>query len=173
MTLPLALAIGSTAISFMGSMSAAKAAKREAALQRRQLQRQIEGAQLASLQDHNNRMANLQVFLGTNDALSGISGRDMGSDRSYKAIQERAKTEMATETDRKFLQSLNEQARLSLAQTVAMEKGRNLSRAYRYQAFGTLFSGAMKAQPLMPNSPTGSALSPAFQRVGYGSGIYT
>tara|TARA_Y100001958_G_scaffold159624_1_gene162078 strand:+ start:7840 stop:8352 length:513 start_codon:yes stop_codon:yes gene_type:complete len=154
MGLPLALAIGSTAISFFGSMSAAKAAKREAALQRRQLQRQIEGAQLASLQDHNNRMANLQVFLGTNDALSGISGRDMGSDRSYKAIQERAKTQMATETDRKFLQSLNEQARLSLAQTVAMEKGRNLSRAYRYQAFGTLFSGAMKAQPLMAGSAT-------------------
>jgi hypothetical protein len=26
---------------------------------------------------------------------------------------------------------------------------------------------------LMPNSPTGSALSPAFKRVGYGSGIST
>jgi hypothetical protein len=62
---------------------------------------------------------------------------------------------MATETDRRFVQSLNEQARLSLAQTVAMEKGRNLSRAYRYQAFGTLFSGAMKAQPLMAGSPAG------------------
>ena len=76
MGLPLALAIGSTAISFMGSMSAAKAAKREAALQRRQLQAQIEGAQLAALQDHNARMQNLQVFLGTNEALSGVSGRD-------------------------------------------------------------------------------------------------
>ena len=32
MGLPLALAIGSTALSFMGSMSAARAAKREAAL---------------------------------------------------------------------------------------------------------------------------------------------
>jgi len=155
MGLALPLAIASTALSFMGSMSAAKAAKREAALQRRQLQRQIEGAQLASLQDHNARMKNLQVFLGTNDALSGISGRDMGSDRSYRAIQEKAKREMATETDRRFVQSLNEQARLSLAQTVAMEKGRNLSRAYRYQAFGTLFSGAMKAQPLMAGSPAG------------------
>ena len=147
MGLPLALAIGSTAISFLGSMSAAKAAKREAALQRRQLQQQIEGAQLAALQDHNTRMKNLQVFLGTNVALSGISGRDQ--DRSFKRIQESAKTQAATETDRKFLQSLNEQARLSLAQTVATEKGRNLSRAYRYQAFGTLFSGAMKTQPLM------------------------
>ena len=145
------LAVASAAIGFMGSMSAAKAAKREAALQRRQLQQQIEGAQLAALQDHNTRMKNLQVFLGTNVALSGISGRDQ--DRSFKRIQESAKTQAATETDRKFLQSLNEQARLSLAQTVATEKGRNLSRAYRYQAFGTLFSGAMKAQPLMPNSP--------------------
>ena len=41
MGLPLALAIGSTAVSFMGSMNAARAAKREAALQRRQLQNQI------------------------------------------------------------------------------------------------------------------------------------
>jgi hypothetical protein len=36
MGLPLALAVASTAISFMGSMSAAKAAKREAALQLKQ-----------------------------------------------------------------------------------------------------------------------------------------
>ena len=62
---------------------------------------------------------------------------------------------------------------MSLAQTVATEKGRNLSRAYRYQAFGTLFSGAMKAQPLMGGTPTSSALSPAFKRVGNGSGNYT
>ncbi|BCV06389.1 MAG: hypothetical protein CM15mV132_130 [uncultured marine virus] len=72
-------------------MSAAKAAKREAALQRRQLQRQIEGAQLASLQDHNNRMANLQVFLGTNDALSGISGRDMGQIEVIKLYKKELK----------------------------------------------------------------------------------
>ena len=154
MALQLALAIGSTALSFMGSMSAAKAAKREAALQRRQLQAQIEGAQLAALQDHNARMKNLQVFLGTNRALAGVSGRDVGTDRSFKAIQEKARKEVGTETDRKFLQTLNEVSRLSLAQTIATEKGRNLSRAYRYQAFGTLFSGAMKAQPLMPNNPT-------------------
>ena len=64
---------------------------------------------------------------------------------------------MATETDRAFLQSLQQQAGLSLSQTVAMERGRNLSRAYTYQAFGTLFSSAMKAQPLMSSSPTSSA----------------
>ena len=152
MGLPLALAIGSTALSFMGSMSAAKAAKREAALQRRQLQQQIEGAQLAALQQHNARMQNLAIFKSTNESLAGVSGRDIGSDRSFKAIQEKANRQMATETDRAFLQSLQEQGKLSLAQTMASERGRNLSRAYRFQAFGTLFSGAMKAQPLMPNT---------------------
>ena len=152
MALPLALAIGSTAVSFMGSMNAARAAKREAALQRRQLQNQIEGAQLAAIQDHNARMRNLQIFQATNESLIGVSGRDMGTDRSFKAIQEKAKRETATETDRKFLQTLEQVGQLSLSQSIATEKGRNLSRAYKYQAFGTLFSGAMKAQPLMPKT---------------------
>ena len=157
MGLPLALAIGSTAIFFMGSMNAAKAAKREAALQRRQLQNQIEGAQLAAIQDHNARMKNLQIFQATNESLVGVSGRDMGSDRSFKAIQQKAERELATETDRKFLQTLEKVGQLSLSQSIASEKGRNLSRAYKYQAFGTLFSGAMKAQPLMAGSSPYSA----------------
>jgi len=161
MGLPLALAIGSTAISFMGSMNAARAAQREAALQRRQLQNQIEGAQLAAIQDHNARMRNLQIFQATNESLVGVSGRDMGSDRSFKAIQEKAEREMATETDRKFLQTLEQVGQLSLSQSIASERGRNLSRAYRYQAFGTLFSGAMKAQPLMPKTAT-TTTTPTF-----------
>ena len=161
MGLPLALAIGSTAVSFMGSMNAARAAKREAALQRRQLQNQIEGAQLAAIQDHNARMRNLQIFQATNESLVGVSGRDMGSDRSFKAIQEKAKREMATETDRKFLQTLEQVGQLSLSQSIASERGRNLSRAYKYQAFGTLFSGAMKAQPLMPSNPA-TTTTPTF-----------
>tara|TARA_B100000212_G_scaffold52046_1_gene33942 strand:+ start:90 stop:602 length:513 start_codon:yes stop_codon:yes gene_type:complete len=161
MGLPLALAIGSTAVSFMGSMNAARAAKREAALQRRQLQNQIEGAQLAAIQDHNARMRNLQIFQATNESLVGVSGRDMGSDRSFKAIQEKAKRETRTETDRKFLQTLEQVGQLSLSQSIATEKGRNLSRAYKYQAFGTLFSGAMKAQPLMPSTPA-TTTTPTF-----------
>ena len=161
MALPLALAIGSTAVSFMGSMNAARAAKREAALQRRQLQNQIEGAQLAAIQDHNARMRNLQIFQATNESLVGVSGRDMGSDRSFKAIQEKAKRETATETDRKFLQTLEQVGQLSLSQSIATEKGRNLSRAYKYQAFGTLFSGAMKAQPFMPSTPA-TTTTPTF-----------
>ena len=164
----LALALGSTALSFMGSMSAAKAAKREAALQRRQLQAQMQGAELAALQEHNSRMKNLQVFLGTNRALAGVSGRDISTDRSFRAIQEKAKKEMSVETDRRYLEAVQQQAMLSLGKTIAAERGRNLARAYRYQAFGSLLSGAMKAQPLMAGTGTTSVLSPQFKAVGYG-----
>ena len=173
----LILAGASALMSFSASRSAAKAAQREAALKRRQLQQQIEGAQLAALQDHNRRMRQLAVFLGTNEALSGISGRDMGSDRSFNAIQEKAKKETATEVDRKFLDQLQTQAQLSLSKNIATEQGNNLAKAYEYQAFGTLFSSALQAKPLMPNPSTGtkSVLSPQFRRVGYGntSGVYT
>tara|TARA_R100000458_G_C8264325_1_gene239543 strand:+ start:1220 stop:1702 length:483 start_codon:yes stop_codon:yes gene_type:complete len=146
MGLSLALAVASTGIGILGSMSAAAAAKREAALQRRQLQAQIEGAQLAALQDHNARMKNLSTFLGTNEAITGIMGRD--TDKSLKALQKRAKTEMATETDRANLQFLQEKAKLSAAQSMATERGRNLSRAYKFQAFSTLFSGATQSYKL-------------------------
>ena len=149
-----ALALGSSVLGFFGANSAAKAAKREAALQRRQLQAQMEGAQLAALQEHNSRMKNLQIFLGTNRALAGVSGRDIGADRSFKAIQEKAKKEMGVETDRRYLEAVQQQAMLSLGKTIAAERGKNLARAYRYQAFGSLLSGAMKAQPLMGGNPT-------------------
>jgi hypothetical protein len=173
MGLPLALAVASTAISFMGSMSAAKAAKREAALQRKQLEAEKKMSRLKALQEHNIRLTNLQTFLNTNQAIAGVSGRDISQDRSLKALQEKAKREMATEVGRARVQELATIGKLTQAQEIADERGRNRARAFRYQAFGSLIGGAMKAQPLMGGSPTGSALSPAFKRVGYGSGIYT
>jgi|9_EtaG_2_1085328.scaffolds.fasta_scaffold09270_2 hypothetical protein len=173
MGLPIALAIASTAVGFFGAMSAARAAKRQAALQARMIKQEKQRAALRALQEHNARLTGYKSALGTNIAIAGVSGRAISQDRSLKAIQNKFKKEMATETDRAFLQNLSEQAKLSSQQSMALEKGRNLSKAYQYQAFGTLFSGAMKAQPLMGSSPTSSALSPAFKRVGYGSGIVT
>ena len=68
-------------------------------------------------------------------------------------------------------------SQLSLSKNIATEQGNNLAKAYEYQAFGTLFSSALQAKPLMPNPSTGtkSVLSPQFRRVGYGntSGVYT
>ena len=144
MGLPLALSIVSTVI--MGSMSAS-AAKREAAMQQRQLEQEKMGQ--SCLQEHNLRLANLQTFLNTNEAIAGVSGRDIGSDRSLKAIQKKAVSEAMTESGRARIQNLAQLAKLSNAQAMAGERGRNLARAYRYQAFGTLLSGGMKANKLM------------------------
>ena len=145
MGLPKALAIASTAFSFMGSMSAAKAAKREAAMRRRQLQVQKEQAELKALQEHNIRMANLKTFIGMNQALSGVLGRDLGSDRSLKAIINRARRETSVSVDRARVQLAGEQAQRSFAQSMARMKGNNLARAYRYQAFGSVLRGAYQA----------------------------
>ena len=147
MSLPLAIA--STAISFMGSMSAAKAAKREAALQQRQLEAEKKMSRLRALQEHNIRLANLQTFLNTNQAIAGVSGRDISQDRSLKALQEKAKREMATEVGRAKVQELATIGKLSQAQQIAGERGRNRARAFSYQPFGSLLGGAMTAQPLM------------------------
>lgn len=152
MTLPIALAVASTAVGFFGSMSAARAAKREAALQARMIKQEKQRAALRALQEHNARLTGYKSALGTNIAISGISGRDISQDRSLKAIQNKFKKEMSTETDRAFLQNLSEQAKLSSQQSMAFEKGRNLSKAYQYQAFGTLFSGAMQTSRLMGTS---------------------
>tara|TARA_B100000212_G_scaffold325128_1_gene286550 strand:+ start:1799 stop:2329 length:531 start_codon:yes stop_codon:yes gene_type:complete len=154
--IPLPLAIASTAISFMGSMSAARAAKREAALQQRQLEAEKKMNRLRALQEHNIRLANLQTFLNTNQAIAGVSGRDISQDRSLKALQEKAKREMATEVGRARVQELATIGKLSQAQQIAGERGRNRARAFRYQAFGSIISGAMKAAPLMGSAPTAS-----------------
>lgn len=150
MSLPLALA--STAISFMGSMSAAKAAKREAAMRARQIEQQKKAAQLTALQEHNARLNNLQTFLGTNEALAGVMGRDLGSDRSLKSLIEKAKRDTQTDANRARVQLAMEQGKLSFQRNMAIQKGKNLARGYRFQALGTLVSGAYKASTLMPPS---------------------
>ncbi len=175
MSLPLAIA--STAISFMGSMSAAKAAKREAALQQRQLEAEKKMSRLRALQEHNIRLANLQTFLNTNQAIAGVSGRDISQDRSLKALQKKAKKEMATEVGRARVQELATLGKLSQAQQIASERGRNRARAFRYQAFGSLIGGAMKAAPLMGSAPTASvtpqsSLGPTRFST-FNTGIYT
>ena len=175
--IPLPLAIASTAISFMGSMSAARAAKREAALQQRQLEAEKKMNRLRALQEHNIRLANLQTFLNTNQAIAGVSGRDISQDRSLKALQEKAKREMATEVGRARVQELATIGKLSQAQQIAGERGRNRARAFRYQAFGSIIGGAMKAAPLMGSAPTASitprsSLGPTRFST-FNTGIYT
>lgn len=155
----LVLAGVSALTSFSASRSAAKAAQREAAIQQRQLKAEKEMSKLRALQEHNIRLSNLQTFLNTNQAIAGISGRDIGSDRSLKAIQEKAKRDVGTDVGRARLQELVTLGKLSEAQQLAGERGRNRAKAFRYQAFGSLLSNAMKAKPLIGSAPTTSLSS--------------
>lgn len=148
MALPLALSIASTAFSVMGSMNAASAAKREAAMRARQLEAQKQQAQLQAIQEHNIRMANLSSFIGANRALAGTMGRDLGSDRSLNAIIKKAQKETSVDVARANVQFLGQQAQRTLAQRMATEKGNNMARAYRYQAFGTVIKGAYQVDRL-------------------------
>jgi len=145
-------AIASAALSFMGSMSAAKAAKREAALRARQIETQKKQARLQALQEHNTRLENLNAFLGINKAFAGTMGRDLGTDRSLKRLMEKAKENTAVDVNRARVQLSMEQAQRSFQQNMALEKGRNVARGYRYQALGSLVSAGFKAKSLMPPS---------------------
>ena len=66
----LALAIGSTFLSFSAQRSAKRAAQREAAIRAKNIKIQKERAKISALQDHNARMANLQSILNTNIAIA-------------------------------------------------------------------------------------------------------
>ena len=112
----------------MGYQQAGRAAKMEGALTARNIKEQAKIRRLQALQEHNDIMANLQTFKAQNAAIAGTTGRDMGSDRSYKALL----------------------------------KANNLSKAYRYKAFGSIIGGAYKASTM-----TGGGLGTSR------SGLYT
>ena len=79
---------------------AGKIAKQEAALTARRIKVQAKQKQLQKLQEHNDIVANLQTFKGSNMALAGISGRDTGSDRTFKRIQQKAKEDTSVAAQR-------------------------------------------------------------------------
>ena len=103
--------IASAGLQFYGAMQASKAAKQEARLQQQQIKEQKANAEIIALQEANARNRNLQDFLNINEALTGVTGRDL-NDRSLKALQERAKKETDTASDRARLQFLTEQLSL-------------------------------------------------------------
>ena len=140
--------------SFSASRSAAKAAQREAAIRARQIKAEKETAKLVALQEHNKRMSNLSAFIGMNEALAGTMGRDLGSDRSLQAIINKAKEDTATDVTRANVQSVMEQSKLAFQKDMALEKGSNIARGYRYQAFGTLLQGAYQTKGLLPKTST-------------------
>ena len=65
-----------------------------------------------------------------------------------KAILNKAKRETSVDVARANVQLLGEQAQRSFNQRMATEKGNNMARAYRYQAFGTIIKSAYQIDRL-------------------------
>ena len=139
------LAIASSMISAYGYQQQAKAAKMEGALTARNIEQQQKMAQLQAMQEHNAILSQLESYKNTNAAITGIMGRDLGSDKSLKALRDKARKDNIKTIQRANLQSLSEVSKLSQQAQMAKVKASNLSKAYRLQAMGTIVSGAYKA----------------------------
>ena len=122
MSLTLALAIGSAFVTAKGYDDAGRAAKIEGALTARNIKTQGEIRRLQALQEHNDIMQNLQAFKNANAAIAGVTGRDIGADRSYKAILEKAKKDNQKLAERSNYQNLAEQSKYSHQAVMAVTK---------------------------------------------------
>jgi len=145
LSLTIALAIGSSLVTASGYRQAARAAKMEGALTARNIETQAKIRRLQAIQEHNSIMENLESFKDTNAAISGVLGRDMGSDRSLKAIIKKADKDNIQAIQRANYQSLAEVSKLAQQREMTKLKASNLSKAYRLKAFGSIISGGFQA----------------------------
>ena len=135
----------SAGIQAFGYNEASKAAKREGRLTARNIETQAKIRRLQAIQEHNSIMENLESFKDTNASISGVLGRDMGSDRSLKAIIKKADKDNIQAIQRANYQSLAEVSKLAQQREMTKLKASNLSKAYRLKAFGSLVSGGYQA----------------------------
>jgi len=132
--------VAGAVLSAYGSMQAGKARRAEARAQQAQLEEQKKDAQVTAMQEHNIRLANLQSFMAVNESIAGVMGRDIGSDRSLKAIREKAFREADTAESRARLQFVSEQSQRSMSIGIANMQARNAKRAGRYKAMSSLLT---------------------------------
>ncbi|BAQ88151.1 hypothetical protein [uncultured Mediterranean phage uvMED] len=141
--------IASAVFQAYGAIQAGKARKAEARMQRMQIEEQKKDAELIALQQGNARRRNLQDFLALNESITGVSGRDL-SDRSLRALQERAVKESDETEDRARLQFLSEQRQRDLGIAVANMRGRNAMNSALISATSSLLTAGYKYQQVAP-----------------------
>lgn len=145
--------IASAVFQAYGAIQAGKARKAEARMQRMQIEEQKKDAELIALQQGNARRRNLQDFLALNESITGVSGRDL-SDRSLRALQERAVKESDETEDRARLQFLSEQRQRDLGIAVARMRGRNAMNSALISATSSLLTAGYKYQQVTPKKTT-------------------
>ena len=90
--------VAGAVVSAYGSMQAGKAQRAEARARALQLEEQKKDAIVQTMQEHNIRLANFRTMKGTNDALSGVMGRDSGFIALHAGIATGAVAVMTPET---------------------------------------------------------------------------
>tara|TARA_R100001443_G_scaffold35065_1_gene48840 strand:- start:8908 stop:9354 length:447 start_codon:yes stop_codon:yes gene_type:complete len=140
-----AFAVASTAITYQGYNQQAEAAQQEGALTARNIKENAKMMKLKALQEHNTIMADNRTYMNTNAASAGVMGRDTGSDRSIKAIREKALRDTEKTVQRANLQSLAELSKAAQQEQMTLVKANNLSKAYRLKAFSAVAKGAYNA----------------------------
>jgi hypothetical protein len=148
--------VAGAVLSAYGSMQAGKARRAEARAQQAQLEEQKKDAKVTAMQEHNIRMSNLNTMLGINESIAGVMGRDVGSDRSLKAIRERTIREARTTEDRARLQLVSQQSQRSMGIQIAGMRGRNAMRAARFQAMGSLLKAGNQYSQISGTTPNPS-----------------
>ena len=144
--------VAGAVVSAYGSMQAGKAQRAEARARALQLEEQKKDAIVQTMQEHNIRLANFRTMKGTNDALSGVMGRDSGSDRSLKAIRDKARNELDTEISRARFQFVSEQSQRSMGVQLAEMQGKNAMRAARINAVSSLLSAGNAYSKITPGT---------------------
>jgi hypothetical protein len=137
-----ALYIASGFLGYQRYRSASRIANQEAELTARRLKTQAKQRNLQRLQEHNEVMQNLQTLEAQNYALAGKSGRDTGSDRSFKRILEKEKEKAYLTASRVNLQNLMDQSKIAQQTQMALIQGQNKSKAYRMMGFQSVLNTA-------------------------------
>lgn len=158
MSLQIGLYVASGLLQANAMRQASAAAQAEGQLAQRRIQAQSKMRQLQAIQEHNEIMQNLQSFKSSNAALTGVMGRDSGSDRSLKALRNRAEKDAKKLVNRSNLQRLSDVSRYSQETQMAVLRANNQSKAFRLQAFSSLISTAYGASRL---SSGPSSVSPS------------
>jgi hypothetical protein len=81
-------------------------------------------------------------------ALAGVSGRDTGSDRSFKRIQEKAKEDTSVTVQRANLQGIMDQSNLAQKQQMVLLQGQNKAKSYRMMGYQSILNTAYGASKI-------------------------
>jgi hypothetical protein len=149
--------VAGAVVSAYGSMQAGKAQRAEAQARKAQLLEQKKDAEVVSMQEHNLRLANFKSSQDINASLAGVMGRDMGSDRSLKAIADKARKEYDTEASRSRLQYLSDQNQRSMGMQIEDMRGKNAMRAARINAVSSLLSAGNQYSKVSSPSKMGTS----------------